>query len=361
VNMKMDRSKYHCNRINGLGLIEIMIALALGVIIMLGVTEIATQNSLIRYELERTGRQIESAAYALRVIENDINSSDFWGEVGDTPRWSPTMPSLPTLPASGLPPVCAGLNADMDIARGELWQTVGVPVQGQEATVGGNCITTVKSGTEFIAVRRASSCALGTLPSGTCDSEGTDFHVQINACFDPADGARLPADLYIEAGGSGLSALSGETRDCVSGVLAPRYRILSSVYFVNDGAGVDDDDQLRRARLEGSGAGSAYSQVTLVEGVELLRFEYGLDNDGDGQIDEIESAPIDAQWGDVVMVRIYLVVRNLEPSPGYTDDRAYPNIAGAAYVVPNDVKGHRRQLYTRTVGLRNVAGRREQQ
>jgi type IV pilus assembly protein PilW len=358
--MNVNMASRYTDRSDGLGLIEIMIALALGVIIMLGVTEIATQNSLTRYELERTGRQIESAAYALRVIENDINNSDFWGEVGDTPRWSPAMPALPALPASGLPPVCAGLDADTDTAIGELWHTIGVPVQGQEATVGGNCITTVKAGTDFIAVRRASSCALGTLPAGSCDPEGEDFHVQVNACFDPADGTRLPADLYIEAGGSGLSALSGETRECDSTVLAPRYRIFNSIYFVHDDPDDDEnDDQLRRARLEGSGP-ATYRQVPLVEGVELLRFEYGLDNDGDGQVDETKAAPVNTEWGDVVMVRIYLVVRNLEPSPGYSDDRAY-NIAGAAYVVPNDLKDHRRQVYTRTVGLRNVAGRREEQ
>ena len=53
--MNVNMASRYTDRSDGLGLIEIMIALALGVIIMLGVTEIATQNSLTRYELERTG------------------------------------------------------------------------------------------------------------------------------------------------------------------------------------------------------------------------------------------------------------------------------------------------------------------
>ena len=66
----------------GFGIIEVMIALALGVIIMLGVTQIATDNSALRYELDRTGRQMENAMYALRQIEGDLMSSGYWGEMG---------------------------------------------------------------------------------------------------------------------------------------------------------------------------------------------------------------------------------------------------------------------------------------
>ena len=69
----------------GIGLIEIMIALALGAIILLGVTEIATNNSRTRAELERAGRQIESATYALRMLESDLANAGYWGESGEQP------------------------------------------------------------------------------------------------------------------------------------------------------------------------------------------------------------------------------------------------------------------------------------
>ncbi|MNY78544.1 hypothetical protein D3C86_2188320 [compost metagenome] len=50
-----------------------------------------------------------------------------------------------------------------------------------------------------------------------------------------------------------------------------------------------------------------------------------------------------------------MLARNLEPTPGYTDNRSYV-LAGAAYTPGGSFK---RQLYTSTVRLNNQAGRRE--
>jgi len=72
----------------------------------------------------------------------------------------------------------------------------------------------------------------------------------------------------------------------------------------------------------------------------------------------------------VVMARVSLVVRNTESSGGFVDDKIY-TIAGDTYCtartpscdveLPAAFEDHRRQVYSRTVGLRNVAGRREVQ
>ena len=69
----------------GFSLIEIMVALALGAIILLGVAEIFTNNSQTRAEIERTGRQIESGSYALGLIESDLTNAAFWGAAGEQP------------------------------------------------------------------------------------------------------------------------------------------------------------------------------------------------------------------------------------------------------------------------------------
>jgi type IV pilus assembly protein PilW len=101
-------------------------------------------------------------------------------------------------------------------------------------------------------------------------------------------------------------------------------------------------------------------QTPLVEGVETLRFEYGIDTDGDGQVDLDTATPTGTQWANVVMVRVSLVVRNLASSPGYSDTRTY-TVGGESYTVPTAFQGHKRQVYTRTVSIRNTAGRREVQ
>ena len=94
----------------------------------------------------------------------------------------------------------------------------------------------------------------------------------------------------------------------------------------------------------------------------MMRLEYGLDStNGDGQVDEYTddpNVPDPTAWTNVVMVRISLVVRSTEPSSGTLDTKVY-EVAGETYAVPTAFSDHRRQVYTRTVSLRNVAGRRE--
>lgn len=317
---------------SGVGLLEVMIVLALGVVILLGVTEIANNNSYTRYELERSARQIENATYALRTLETDLRSAGFWGEAGEQPA------------GANLPPVCPGLGADLDTATDELTEALGYPVQGEDE-LGSICVNR-KAGSGFLAIRRASSCQIGT---AGCDAAGTNFHLQVNACFVPDnDAAPLPGTITID---TDLDALTATQRDCTT--QAPEYRLLSRVYFINS------DDQLVRAELVGSGT-LDYVETPLIEGIEMMRFEYGLDTDGDGQVDSQTNAPSGTQWADVAMVKVSLVVRNLQPSAGFTDDKDY-TIAGAAYDVPADFINHRREVYSRTVSLRNVAGRREQQ
>jgi type IV pilus assembly protein PilW len=317
----------------GFSLIEIMVALALGAIILLGVAEIFTNNSQTRAEIERTGRQIESGSYALGVIESDLTNAGFWGEAGEQPA------------GGTLPPVCPGLGADLAVAAAELGDSLGYPVQGEDALLS-SCISP-KAGTEFISVRRAASCALG---SAGCDPADSNFYLQVNACFEPSDSSLpLPGILRIS---TVISDLDYTERDCAT--TAPQYRLLSRVYFVND------SDQLVRAELSRASGASVYVETPLVEGVETMKFEYGIDTDGDGQVDVHTDSPSGTQWADVAMVRVYMVVRNLEPSGGYSDTRTYV-VGGDNYTVPVAFQGHKRQVYARTVSLRNVAGRREAQ
>jgi len=317
----------------GFGLIEIMVALLLGVIIMLGVTQVATNNSQTRNELERTGQQIESATYALQLMEDDLVSAGFWGEMGEQ-----TVGALPL--------VCPATQAELTTA-------LGYPVQGE----GTLCSAVLpKADTNYIAIRRANSCALN---STGCEAAASNFYLQVNSCFVPSnDSAPKPGIDYL-INTAPATNLTYKARDCTS--TAPQYRFLSRIYFVNAA------DRLARTELVGSVYGAA---TELVDGVELMRLEYGLDTSGDGQADAYTTAPVGVAWANLVMVRISMVVRNLQPSDGFSDEKTYtladktycaqPAVGPACDItVPAAFKNYRRQVYTRTVSLRNVAGRRE--
>ncbi len=357
----------------GFGLVEVMISLLLGIFIMLGVTQIASNNSNTRWEIERAGRQLENATYALHLIEGDLTNAAFWGErrvveVLSIPDLCPaTACDANTFPALDDPDEC------------QLNWAMAFPVQGGSATIAQpnfSCPTaddsddtdliTPKLGTDYVAIRRASSCAVGDVG---CDAGDTSFHLQVNANKNSGEFEEIKISSKFISDHSNFEDFL--QRDGVTP--APIYRYISRIYYVNA------SDQLVRAEL-GSDAENVfeYTETPLVEDIEMLRMTYGLDssgNDGEEDIPADLSDPYptianDARWSDTVKVTISILVRSQEPSAGFRDDKIY-TIVGQTYcadlppraacdvTMPAALEGYRRQLYSRTVSLRNVAGKRE--
>ncbi|MOA03349.1 hypothetical protein D3C78_1228500 [compost metagenome] len=122
---------------------------------------------------------------------------------------------------------------------------------------------------------------------------------------------------------------------------------------VCSGDGADSIPTLKMVELR-NGAWS--DPMSLVEGVEDLQLEYGIDSDSDGYPDEFVDQPASDKWRDVVAVRFHLLVRNLEESrTGNAPDKTY--VLGSKTVTPND--DFKRHVYSMTVRLRNAAERRE--
>ncbi|MCQ4347665.1 PilW family protein [Pseudomonas stutzeri] len=323
------------SRSAGFSLIEMMVAMTIGVLILLAVSEVFINNNRTFTELEKTSRQIENGRYAMQLLESELANTGFLGE---SLGW--------TFPGGGnIPPVCTDSHAEIE-------RTMGVPVFGENDVTGSaapSCLGSFKDGSAYLAVRRASTCAIGT---AGCDGfRAGQYHLRVSACLSSNPGLitlERPAsldemsDVWDRRCGTNLP--SGEDG------LAPTYRYLSRLYYVRDG------DILARAELQDPTAATKYAVTPLVEGIERLHFEYGLDVDGSGSVDTFDAAPSGAEWEDVVAVRIWLLARNLEPTPNYSDGRTY-RIPGLDDYTPDD--GFKRQLYTSTVRLNNVAGRRE--
>lgn len=310
----------------GVSLVELLVAMVIGIVILLAASEVMVSNSRTRGEIERTGRQIENGIFALQLLEDDISNAGFWGES--------------TVAASGsLPPLCPTSEVDLQNA-------MGYPLQA--AVVGGaTCATSIKADSESIALRRASTCALGT---ANCQGFGVDLpYIQVPACV---TGANM-GEVTLSDGELNLSALqtslNGQRIDCAT--LAPIYRYINRIYYVTS------DDELARMDL---GAGAYVTSGALVEGVEALHFSYGIDSDGDGRVDAYTDAPTAIEQRNIASVRLWLVARNLAPTPGYTDERTY-GLGGVEHEVPEAFVGHKRQVYSTTITLRNVAGAREVQ
>ncbi len=71
--------------------------------------------------------------------------------------------------------------------------------------------------------------------------------------------------------------------------------------------------------------GAMSTPVPLVEGIENIQYEYGLDTSAAmARRTRIPPAPASvAQWSQVVAVRVHLLARNIDTTPGFTDTKTY--------------------------------------
>ncbi len=367
----------------GFGLVEILIALTLGVVIVLGITQLFTTGSRTMSNLEETGRRIENSVFAAEILGDDLRMVGYWGEA-ETPiaLGSPLIQPGEIVSdvsafqevAANLPPhACIGTSLGdffttsltdasvkpfLELSYGMRFPVLTGPGSdlNQELGYGGTdrCLsgaTPAAAGSEFVALRRASTCALGEAGCEAANSQM--FYTQHEAC-----------DALGRAGEYRLSnnqaALNMETLACDALVLAPIYKYVSRIYYV------DTSDFLVRLELTHDGSGFQYQARRLVPGVELMRFEWGIDTDGDGTADVLSTDPASQefpgggatdQWENIVNVTIWLVVRSLDDSGQSSSAQTTTfKIAGANYT-PTDVD-YARVVQTKTVEMINISGSR---
>jgi len=144
-------------------------------------------------------------------------------------------------------------------------------------------------------------------------------------------------------------------------------------------AGEDTIPTLKRLELKvdppppAVGGTRQFVIVPLVEGIDYMKIEYGVDNlpnvvspatgyIGDGTVDDYTEAPGD--WKTVVAAKVYLLARNTEQTTGFTDIKSYRLGAAAAdnFITAPAAGANarfKRHVYTAAVQLVNTAGRRE--
>jgi len=344
-----------------------MIATTLGIILTLGIAQIFAGSSRAMMDVTNAGRQIDSALYGLEMIGQDLQLAGYWGEArlpvspavdifrsGETPDSAPVSYSLP-------PVICLGTRADptpkTDLAYGMAFPVMGGGGAQLNAEMGAsaNCQLAdpvPSANSDIVVVRRAATCASGT---AGCFSFDSQFHVQTNGCVDNNLGL-TGGEIKLYNSSAALTYHRYHPTDCDSAALAPMYRYLSRVYYV------DSDDRLIRL----SYAASAYTAEILVDGVERLKVEWGIDSSGDGFVDAWRAydgadvtpgavggfTPTD--WQNVVGAKLWMIVRSPVKDVSFTDTATYV-LAGTTYEVPSDVLSYRRTLQSTTVDLVNVA------
>lgn len=334
----------------GLSLVELMISLTIGLFLVVGLAVLFSSMSSTRNELDKSSRQIENGRYAIQLLSEGVRHAGYYGSLVS----APTLPVAMTL--STLPDPCSTDLSDVQ-------DSIGLPLRGYAgaATVsaldGGKlvgCLDNYQPNTAVLVVRRANTSVLG-YTSGV-------FNIQVSACA--GDTAT-----YVIAAASSAFTLHTNTAatacDPLSAAnVADITPYLTHIYFVSScsvctGGSADSLPTLKRIDVNSGGTVT----TALVEGIENIQFDYGIDSTLDGVPDSYTNTtghaatvPADlTEWQNVMTLRIHVLARNLDQTAGYTDPKTYS--LGPASSAPGGA--YKRHAYSELVRINNPAGRRE--
>ena len=367
-------------RSKGFNLVEIMVAIAIGLLMMLALVTLFVNVTQTNKEMANTNSQIENARFAMQLLESDVQHAGFWGT--HLPEFEDlTLTSAPSDAPSAVPSICLPYdNVTWD--DGYKNELIGIPVQTYDVVPPGcgAVVVNKKLQTDVLVVRHAETCVTGV---GTCEAEVAGrLYFQSRLCGDVIEDT-VP---YI------LSHQNFDLhkKDCTA--LADKRRFISHIYYIRDYAQTAGDGipTLVRSQFDLSGGTPAHqAPLALVEGIEGFRVELGVDslsesgegidytsgvewadpenwntatNRGDGipdddyvHCDAVTPCTADT-LSNVVAVKLYVLARSSTPTLGYTDTKTYA--LGEQVLGPfND--NFKRHVFTTTVRLVNKAGRRE--
>lgn len=326
------------SRMAGLSLIELMISITLGLMILSGVALVFVNTSAARNEVERTSRQIENGRYAVEVLSDELRLAGFYGEL-DIKNANPPAPVPGAMPAD---------QCSLTAANWQEWMQL--HVQGFANGTGFNQTTCAlenhKSNTDILLVRRVRTCIAGS--SGCPAAIAGRAYIQVSHCgAEPAPNQSITHKL----GNQGTETFDLLKKDCTNAADLRRYYVRIYYISTDNGSGTSVPT-LKQMELDGSG----WVTTPLVEGIEELKIEYGVDTNTDGAPDSYVATPASlADWTNVVAVQVHLLARNLETSPGYTDNKTYT--LGSTAFAPGD--NYRRHVYSSLVRLNNPSGRQD--
>ena len=342
-----------CNRSSqtGLSLIELMIAVTLGIVVIAGVAT-AFLGSKQSYRVnENLARMQESARYAYDILSKDIRMAGYYGCAGTNITVVNTLNDSseyawdftkgiygfestgastwsPALPASGTPkygPVGPKSGSDIVVVRSIMGSNLRV-LQHPGGTPPGSADlkVTAASGLNAEDIVMVADCLGAAVFQVTNLSTAGVFDNIVHN----TGGGHVPGNATKNLG-----------KEFVGGEVA---RLTTRTYYIRDNAsGVP---ALHRTVAAGTAE-------ELVEGVEGMQILYGIDTNGDFSTDSYQDASwVEANnhWGDVISAQINLLIRSPEDRVANTP-QTY-NFNGADTLATDR---RLRRVFSSTITLRN--------
>lgn len=379
----------------GLSLVELMVALALGALLTIGLLQIFSASRVTAQVQDGLSRVQENGRFATQYLQRQLRMVGYMGCGSDTgrtaqlsfvnhlSRFNGEVPggshyrfqrpleafTADTMPApaefAGVP-----LAPGSDVLILRVFSEESVPILNVVRGGMDLDITIADPSASFLppsgkdAVFAMQNCRSADVFAGTLTGPVVKVvgNAQPNVYLDPSvnscgGGNGCPWDFRISNASLNARPLTGGPAQ----LNAELHRAEYFAFYVRNRPGTTIP-ALYMSRLERDGIGLADPEE-LVEGIENMQIRFGYDTSpvGDGRIDEYRTAAeviggatdpavIDENWRRVLSVRIAFLVRSAGPAAAGNEERTF-DLLGTEITPEPD--GTMRQVYETSVALRN--------
>lgn len=345
---------------SGFSLIELMIAITIGLIIVTAVIQIYLTSRTTYTHEEGLARVQEGGRFGMEFLATDIRMAGYTGCDSSLATTDINNIAVPATDAYKL--LAGGMRGYRYIGPGTVLSAWEPDLPADYFAAGD-----VRAGTDVIVIQRAS--ALDTNLTGNLGTTNANIQILATAAVSSeisADDILIisdctNADIFratSASSGAGTMTIAHASSNNSSNDLSKKYdtraqimKLVSRAYFIGTGTG--GEPSLMRKELTNAAASPPIVAQELVEGVEDMRILYGLDTDTTkdyvpNQYLHADSASI-TDWSKVVSIRLALLIRTPTNIQG-TDTQTY-NLTDATVGPFND--NRRRHVFSSTIKVRN--------
>ena len=376
----MKRSLHHQR---GLTLVELMIALTLGLVLLVGIGSLFVYTSRSNRQNDMLASMQDQARFALSTLSRDLSMAGYWGGMGRVEDVQPDYDATPfsdTTASSVLTSAldCGASSTDNWALRlkvkdgGTVARSNRIEFRNQNTTAAitakWRCVGGYRSGTDALAIRRAAGQVALTQSTAASQVNGIPygFYLMSNGV----------AGALVRWPGTATTTSDNAAFTTVPVISPPRSfsRFLPRIYYVRDYARTAGDGTPALCRKElctsgysgsgetatcsGSGSALGFYTECLAEGIEDLQITWGIDTDGDGVADKYLPTTDDKTIAiNAITAQIAVRVRSSTADTSYTDEKTYTIGDSGDYTPASDsdtsAKRYYRRVYSTTVYLRN--------
>lgn len=299
----------------GFSLVELMIALTLGLLLIAAVGALFFANKRNYNQNTLIAEMQDNARFAMQALSRDLAMAGFLGGMMDTSLLQTTSSTIPTLGQDCGPGADGETGWAFDSDAIEILDDA-APAS-VNATYGCLAAADVEADTDILVVRRVSGQA-----SADIETTGTVPNLAANTFYLRTN--RTVGSLFFSQATASYPS-SGHPPNSPPMTYWEYY---SRLYYVRPYAETlgDGIPTLCRAYLVNQ-TSPAVDTECIAEGIQDMQIAFGIDSDGDGVANRYATDPSRAELEQAVTARIQLLMRSRTPDYGYDNDKTY-NLTG---------------------------------